>query len=165
MLGYLQHIFGLSIHFEEITNGMLSMLSMSSWRKDPSWRREEKEGKIHRRMNRRYHQCIASEHLVHCATTGINLIPSNELTVPFLVASDELQRKGSEDSSTRRSDGLSEDIVGLSDASFESRQRRAKTKSSARKEPTPWSRGSVGQSDGRMEATRDVFAAGSSAPD
>jgi hypothetical protein len=37
-------------------------------------------------------------------------------------------------------------------------------KSSAPDEPTPWLRGSVGLSDGRMEATRDVLAAGSSAP-
>jgi hypothetical protein len=33
------------------------MLRMLSWSKDPSWRREEKEGKRHRRMNRRYHRC------------------------------------------------------------------------------------------------------------
>jgi hypothetical protein len=38
-------------------------------------------------------------------------------------------------------------------------------KSSARDEPMPWSRGSVGLSDGRVEATRDALAAGSSAPD
>jgi hypothetical protein len=38
-------------------------------------------------------------------------------------------------------------------------------KSSAPDEPTPWSKGSVGLSDGRMEATTDVLAAGSSAPD
>jgi hypothetical protein len=75
-----------------------------------------KEGKRHRRMNRWYHWCIASEHLVHCATTGIILIPSDELTTPFLVASDELQRKSSKDSSTGWSHGLSEDTIGLSDA-------------------------------------------------
>jgi hypothetical protein len=45
--------------------------------------------------------------------------PSDEPTVQFLDASDELQRKSSEDSSTRRSDGLSGDTVGLSDAQFE----------------------------------------------
>jgi hypothetical protein len=38
-------------------------------------------------------------------------------------------------------------------------------KSSAPDEPTPWSRGSVGLSDGRVEATRDVLAAESSALD
>jgi hypothetical protein len=38
-------------------------------------------------------------------------------------------------------------------------------KSSAPDEPTPWSRGSVGLSDGRVEATREVLAAGSLAPD
>jgi hypothetical protein len=92
-------------------------------------------------------------------------VPSDEPMVQFLDASDELQRKSSEDSSTGWSDGLSEDTVGLSDAQFESRQRRAKTKSSAPDEPTPWSRGSVGLSDSRVEATRDVLAAGSSAPD
>jgi hypothetical protein len=85
--------------------------------------------------------------------------------VHFLVASDELQRKSSKDSSTGWSDGLSEDTVGLSDAQFESRQRRAKTKSSAPDEPTPWSRGNVGLSDGRVEATRDILVAGYSTPD
>jgi hypothetical protein len=38
-------------------------------------------------------------------------------------------------------------------------------KSSAPDEPTPWSRGSVGLSDGRVEAKRDDLAAGSSALD
>jgi hypothetical protein len=38
-------------------------------------------------------------------------------------------------------------------------------KSSAPDEPTPWSRGTIGLSDGRMEANRDVLAAGSSTPD
>jgi hypothetical protein len=42
MLGYLQQIWGLSTYLEAISNGMLSMLS---WSKTPSWRREEKEGK------------------------------------------------------------------------------------------------------------------------
>jgi hypothetical protein len=55
--------------------------------------------------------------------------------------------------------------VGLSDTQFESRQRRAKTKSSAPDEPTPWLRGSVGLSNGRVEATKDVLTAGSSTPD
>jgi hypothetical protein len=91
--------------------------------------------------------------------------PSDEPTVHFLVASDELQRKSNEDSSTGRSDGLSEDTVGLSDAQFESRQRHAKTESSAPDEPTPWSRGSISLSDGRVKANRDDLAAGSSAPD
>jgi hypothetical protein len=43
--------------------------------------------------------------------------------------------------------------------------RRAKMKSSAPDEPTPWSRGSVGLSDSHVEATRGVLVAGSSAPD
>jgi hypothetical protein len=96
---------------------------------------------------------------------GKTLGPSDEPTVPFLVASDELQRKSSEDSSTGWSDGLSEDTIGLSDAKFESRQGRAKAKPSAPDDPTPWSRGSVGPSDGRVEANRDDLVAGSSAPD
>jgi hypothetical protein len=87
------------------------------------------------------------------------------LTVHFLVASDELQRKSSEDSSTRWSDGLSEDTIGLSDAQFESRQRRAKTKPSAPDDLTPWSRWSVDLSDGRVKANRGDLVAGSSAPD
>jgi hypothetical protein len=45
MLGYLQQIWGLNIYLEAISNGMLSMLRMLSWSKDPSWRREAKEGK------------------------------------------------------------------------------------------------------------------------
>jgi hypothetical protein len=80
----------------------------------------------------------SSDELVHWVKTRA---PSDEPTVHFLVASDKLQRKSSEDSSTGWSDGLSEDTVGLSDAQFESRQRHTKTKSSAPDEPTPWSRG------------------------
>jgi hypothetical protein len=57
------------------------------------------------------------------------------------------------------------DTVGLSDAQFESRQRRAKTKPSAPDNPMPFSRGSVGLSDGRVEANRDDLVTGSSAPD
>jgi hypothetical protein len=38
-------------------------------------------------------------------------------------------------------------------------------KSLAPDEPMPWSRGSVGLSDGRVESTRDILVAGSSAPD
>jgi hypothetical protein len=93
------------------------------------------------------------------------LTPSDEPTVHFVDPPDELRRKSSEDSNTGWSDSLSENTVGLSDAQFETRQRRAKTKSSASNEPTPWSRGSVGLSDGRTEANRDVSAAGSSALD
>jgi hypothetical protein len=37
--------------------------------------------------------------LVHCATTGVNLISSDESTVPFLVTSDELEKRSCEDSS------------------------------------------------------------------
>jgi hypothetical protein len=85
--------------------------------------------------------------------------------VQFLDAPDELQRRSSEDSSTRRSNGQREDTVGLSDAQLESRQRRAKTASSASDEPTPWSVGSVGLSDGHEAAYEDVLVAKSSAPD
>jgi hypothetical protein len=52
--------------------------------------------------------------------TEINLIPSDEPMVPFLVALDELERRSSGDSSTVSFDSLREDIVSLSDASFES---------------------------------------------
>jgi hypothetical protein len=38
-------------------------------------------------------------------------------------------------------------------------------KSSAQDDPTHWSKGSVGLSDGRMKANRDDLVAGSSAPD
>jgi hypothetical protein len=104
----------------------------------------------------------SSDELVHWVKTKA---PLDEPTVHFLVASNELQRKSSEDSNTRLSDSLSEDTVGLSNAQFESRQRRAKTKSSAPDEPTPWSGGSVGLSDGRVKPNRDDMAAGTSAPD
>jgi hypothetical protein len=57
--------------------------------------------------------------------------------VQFLDAPNELQWRSSEDSSTEWSDGLREDTIGLSDAQFESRRRRAKTKSSAPDEPAP----------------------------
>jgi hypothetical protein len=56
-------------------------------------------------------------------------------------------------------------VPDISDAQFESRQRRAKMKYSAPDEPMPWSRGSVGLSDGRVKANRDDLAAGSSTPD
>jgi hypothetical protein len=85
--------------------------------------------------------------------------------VQFLGASDKLQRKSSEDSSTGWSDGLSGNTVDLSNAQFESRQRRAKTKLSAPDDPTPLSRWSVGLSDGRLKANRGDLDAGSSAPD
>jgi hypothetical protein len=116
-------------------------------------------------MNRRY---LDSKRRCNRRTswyTKWTKAPSDEPTVHFLVASDVLQRRRSKDSSTGWSYGLSEDTIGLSDARFETRQRRAKTKSSAPEEPTPWSRGSVGLSDGRMEANRDVLAVGSSSPD
>jgi hypothetical protein len=38
-------------------------------------------------------------------------------------------------------------------------------KPSAPDDPTPWSRGSVSLSNGRVEANRDNLVAGSSAPD
>jgi hypothetical protein len=137
---------------------MLSMLSMLSWSKDPSWRREEIEGKRHRQMNRR---CIASEHLVHCATTGVNSTSSDEPTVPFLVASDELEKRSREDSSVGWTDSPLEGTVGLSGGCVWTRQRGAKTKLKHRMSR----RVSSGWSDGRVEANRDVLAAGSSAPD
>jgi hypothetical protein len=42
----------------------------------------------------------ALKHLVHCVEAEMKLTPLDELTVHFLVASDELQRKSSKDSST-----------------------------------------------------------------
>jgi hypothetical protein len=39
------------------------------------------------------HQCIASEHLVHCATTRVNLIPSDEPMILFIVASVNWRRE------------------------------------------------------------------------
>jgi hypothetical protein len=98
-------------------------------------------------------------------TKGETLGTADEPTVHYLVASDELQRKSKEDSSTGWSDCLSGDTVGLSDAQFEFIQRRTKTKPSAPDDLTPWSRWSVGLSDGRLEAKRGDLDAGSSAPD
>jgi hypothetical protein len=95
----------------------------------------------------------------------MKLAPSDEPTVLFPDAPDELQRRSSKPSSTGWFDGLSEDTVGLSDAQFESRQRRAKTTSSAPDEPTPWVRDSIGLSDGHEAAYRDVLARSPSAPD
>jgi hypothetical protein len=40
-----------------------------------------------------------SVHPVHHATTRVNLIPSDEPTVPFLVASDEPEKRSREDRS------------------------------------------------------------------
>jgi hypothetical protein len=60
---------------------------------------------------------------------------------------------------------LTVDTVDLSDAQFESRQRRAKKKSLALDDSTPWSRGSIGLSDGRVKANRGDLVVGSSAPD
>jgi hypothetical protein len=79
-------------------------------------------------MNRPYHQSIASEHLVHFATNGVNLIPSDDPTVPFLVASDELEKKGRKDSSVGWTDGPLEGTVGLSGGKIWTRQRRTKMK-------------------------------------
>jgi hypothetical protein len=78
----------------------------------------------------------ASVHLVHCATDKMKTTLSDGPTIQFLDAPDELQRRSSEDSSTRWSDGLREDTIGLSDAQFKSRQRRAKAGASAPDEPT-----------------------------
>jgi hypothetical protein len=118
-------------------------------------------GSLRRIFTGSYSLPLSSRHLILQKTRE----PSDEPTVHFLVASDELQRKSREDSSTGWSDSLSEDTVGLSDVSFESRQRRSKTNSSAPDEPAPWSRGSVGLSDGHVKSNRDDLAAESSAPD
>jgi hypothetical protein len=104
----------------------------------------------------------SSDELVHRVKP---YVPSDEPTVHYLVASHELQRKNKEDSSTGWFDGLSEDPVGLSDAQFEFIQRRAKTKPSALDDSMPWSRGSVGVTDGRLEANRGDLDTGSSAAD
>jgi hypothetical protein len=155
MLGYLQQIIS--------NNGMLSMLWMLNWSKDPSWRR--KKGRKKTPSDEPTVPSVqASEHLVHCAGK-MKFAPLDEPTVLFSDAPDELQRRSSKASSTGWSDGLSEDTVGLSDAQFESRQRRAKTTSSAPDEPTPWVRDSVGLSDGHEAAFRDVLARSLSAPD
>jgi hypothetical protein len=61
--------------------------------------------------------------------------------------------------------GSSGDTVSVSDVSFKSGQRRAKTSTSALDEPTPWSRGRVGLSDGYEETNRDSLARSPSAPD
>jgi hypothetical protein len=53
----------------------------------------------------------------------------------------------------------------VTDAQFETRQRRAKTKPSAPDEPTPWSRDSVGLPDGHEVAYIDILAKRPSAPD
>jgi hypothetical protein len=100
-----------------------------------SRRREEKEGKRHHRMNQRYHRCIASEHLVHCTTTRINLIPSDELTVPSLVALDELEKRSCEDSSVGWTDGPLEGTIGLSGGRVWTRKRHAEMKPLAPDEP------------------------------
>jgi hypothetical protein len=97
-------------------------------------------------MNRRYHRC-KRRCTWYTAWRKLSLHrPSDEPTECFLVAPDEWKRKSSEDGRTGWSDGLSRDTVGLSDAVFEWRQRRAKTSSSAPDELMPWSRGSVGLS-------------------
>jgi hypothetical protein len=70
-------------------------------------------------MNRWYHRCIASKHLVHRATTGVNLILSDEPTVPFLVVSDELEKRSREDSSVGLTDSPLEGTIGLSVVVFE----------------------------------------------
>jgi hypothetical protein len=127
---------------------------------------QKKEKKRHRRMNRRYQYSKRRCNRRTSWYTGWNprYRRMNWRSI-FLVASDELQRKRSEDSSTGWSDSLSGDTVGVSDAQFESRQRRGKTKPSASDDQTPWSRWSVGLSDGRVEANRGDLDAGSSTPD
>jgi hypothetical protein len=82
-------------------------------------------------------------------------------TVPFLVASDELQRRRREDSSVGWTDGPLEETVGLSDDQVQTRQRRAKIHAVAPDEPTGLqrfirrSRGSYQRGFGR-----DVFSTG-----
>jgi hypothetical protein len=124
-----------------------------------------KEGNWHRQMNRWYHRC-KRRCTWYTVWRKLSLHrPSDEPTMCFLVASDEWKRKSSEDYSTGWSDDLSRDTVGLSDALFESRQRHAKTSSSAPDELTPWSRGSDGLSDGYEETNRDGLTRSPSAPD
>jgi hypothetical protein len=93
------------------------------------------------------------------------LAPSNEPTAHILVASDELKSSSHEDTSTGWTDGPLDRTVGLSDDQVWTRQRRTKTNPSAPDDPTPWSRGSIGLSDGHEAAYRDVLATRSSAPD
>jgi hypothetical protein len=104
----------------------------------------------------------SSDELVHMVKPQV---PLDEPTVHFLVASDELQRKSKEDSSTGWSNGLSGNTVGLCDAQFEFKQRRARTKPSTPDDLTPWSRWSVGLSDGCVKANRGDLDVGSSASD
>jgi hypothetical protein len=99
-------------------------------------------------MNRRYHRCIASEHLVHCVTTGVNLTPSDEPTVPFLVASDEPTVHWREPS-VYPVVVFEQDRDALRQSLKHRMNRRV----------------SNGSSNGRVEANRDNLAAGSSTPD
>jgi hypothetical protein len=102
-------------------------------------RRKEKKGKRHRRMNRRYprkkHRC--TWYTTQKAKRNWHR-RMNRWSI-FQLCRMIGRRRAAEDSSTRWFYGVSGDTVGLSDAWFESRQRRAKTDSSAPDEPTPWS--------------------------
>jgi hypothetical protein len=131
---------------------MLSMLSMLSWSKDPSWRREEKEGNWYRRMNRRYHRCKRP-----CTwyTTWRKLNshrPLDEPTVCFLVAPNEWKRQRSRRQKhrmIRRSErGYRRSIRRLVWMNTETHQDEAFS--------TGWTdamiRGSVGLSDGYEDA-------------
>jgi hypothetical protein len=69
----------------------------------------------------------------------MKLAPSDEPAVHSGIASDDWKEKSYRRCSTGSSDDLSGDTVSLSDAWFESRQRCAKTDSSAQYELTPWS--------------------------
>jgi hypothetical protein len=142
-------------------------ISHTKMRKSRVKTEQEKEKKRQRRMNRRYlyYKRRCNRRTSWFKGRNPRHHQMNRRST-FLVVSDELQRRSSEDSSTGWSDiRLSGDTVGLSDTQFHSRQRRAKTKSSAPDDPTPWSRGSVGLFDGRVEANRDDFVTGYSAQD
>jgi hypothetical protein len=97
-----------------------------------------------------------------CGTPNVFFASFFQVVSPSDIIS---KRKSKEDSSTRWSDGLSGDPFGLFDAQFEFIQRRANTKPSAPDDPTPWTRWSVGLSDGRVKANRGDLSAESSAPD
>jgi hypothetical protein len=112
-------------------------------------------------MNRRYHRCIASEHLVHYATIEVNLTPSDEPTVPFLVASDELEKRSREaaasDELTVHWRELSVYPVVVFEQDRDAPRRSLKHRMNRRV--------SSGSSDGRVKANKDDLAARSSTPD
>jgi hypothetical protein len=81
---------------------------------------------------------------------------SDERAAHILVASDELLSWSREDRSTRWTDGPLDRTIGLSDDQVWTRQRCAKTNTSAPDEPTPWSRESIGLSSIQRRSGREV---------